>query len=252
MSISSNTVSRMRGLAAATVCCAIALSALTASPAMASGGQGTSESSLDQRQQVLDDFRASLALEAEADEVASRNLTLYDALEQAQRDELARYFLGEITPVLRQEATEILSDATSVISDGDFSIESTASDSSQATRAVARATTYNVHSTADEEFRFAGILISKTRVWADYVTGSGRVLSTTNYGCQVLNNYDVFSEITVSQAGSSLSGGEATFLCNVVVRRGAPTPWGQINWSTASGIQFMTVNGPGVKARGWR
>jgi hypothetical protein len=39
----------------------------------------------------------------------------------------------------------------------------------------------------------------------------------------------------------------------VSVKRGVPTPWGPIAWSTASNIQFVTGTGSGaVSSHGWR
>lgn len=114
-----------------------------------------------------------------------------------------------------------------------------------------RAATYSVHSRSDQTVKLAGITISKTRVWADYKTGSGVVKSVTDYGCQLVSSIDPFSSITTSKQSKVLSSGKATVKCAVVVRRGVPTPWGQISTTTRSAYQYMRVNGSRIEAQGW-
>ncbi|RKR75655.1 hypothetical protein [Frondihabitans australicus] len=76
--------------------------------------------------------------------------------------------------------------------------------------------------------------------------------SLTDYGCQLVKNYDPFSSISMSKQSGILSGGKATYKCYVVVKRGVPSPWGQISTSTRSAYQYMTAAGSGVTAHGWQ
>lgn len=193
---------------------------------------------------------------------AAQSLTSFDRLTTTQRAELARYLLGErpMPTIPPARATVVRTGtSTTTAAEGDLSWTVTTGTTVMPVRALGvstsavtpMATTHNVHSYYDSSFTFAGVTIIKTRVWGDYKTGSGRVLSITDYGCQVVANYEPTAQVSTSKQSSVLSGGKATFKCYVVVSRGAPTPWGQIAWSTKSSYQYMQVNGPGVEARGW-
>jgi hypothetical protein len=77
--------------------------------------------------------------------------------------------------------------------------------------------------------------------------------SITSYSCIVDANYDPFSTVTSSKNSAWVSLGRATAECKVTVKRGTPTPWGQVTFSTRSNIQYVTGNGSGaVTAHGWR
>jgi hypothetical protein len=234
----------------------------SATPALASSDIGATHSntaaspvSVEQAQldSALSQFRKGLTSQAPSDNVAAQSVARFDALTPAKRKTLALYLLGQFTPNVMKSTIPAGGGQQSTV-DGDFQQVAQASDpvGPASGKLFASAATYSVHSTADESFYFAGILISRTRVWADYTTGSGVVKSVQNYGCQVLNNYDIFSTISTSKAGQSLSGGSATFLCNVVVKRGVPTPWGTISWSTRTALQYLSVNGSRVTGHGWR
>ena len=205
---------------------------------------------------ALTEFRSNLTAQSSTNSDAANNLARFDALSPEQRDELAHFLLGESTPHLT-ETDMTLGALQTTATDGDFQVMTTDGDfqwnsTLSAPPATSTTTTYSVHATGDETFSFAGIVITRTRVWADYVTGSGVVKRIANYGCQAITNYDAFAEVKVSNAGSSLSGGRATFLCDVVVKRGVPTAWGHVSWSTRSGIQYLSVNGRGVTGHEWR
>lgn len=47
-------------------------------------------------------------------------------------------------------------------------------------------------------------------------------------------------------AACAVGGGQATAKCKVVVKRGVPTPWGTVAWSTYSSIQRLSAKGNGV------
>lgn len=143
--------------------------------------------------------------------------------------------------------------------EGDFKVESGESSSSlvspgagAALGAVSRAASTKTVS-AWQSFTFAGITISKTTVRVTYEVSSGKAKKVASYSCIVNANYDIMAEVSSSKDGSWVSSGKATAECNVTVKRGAPTPWGQVTWSTASNVQFVTGSGSGaVTAHGWR
>ena len=104
-----------------------------------------------------------------------------------------------------------------------------------------------------QSFLFAGITISKTTVSETYYYSGTSATSIAAYSCAVNANYDPFSSVTTSKSGSYVSSGRATAECKVSVRRGVPTPWGPIAWSTESNVQFVTGTGGGsVYSHGWR
>ena len=104
-----------------------------------------------------------------------------------------------------------------------------------------------------QSFLFAGITISKTSVRETYYYSGANATTIASYTCVVDANYDPFSSVSVAKAGAYVSAGKATAECRVTVKRGVPTPWGQVSWSTASNVQFVTGNGSGsVTSHGWR
>lgn len=218
-------------------------------------------------QSALSSLRAALAeAGAAGSKVAATNLIAFDSLTSAQSLGLARYLTGKsgITAAGPSPAatTRVVGGIT-VSTDGDArwvseSRVAVPKDLHRAEAAKARATfapaavTYGVHSYTNESFAIAGITLSTTRVWADYVTGSGVVQRIRDYGCQLIFNFEPSAEITTTKQSQSLSGGKATFKCLVTVKRGIPTPWGQITTSTRQGYQYMSVNGRGVYSHGWQ
>lgn len=206
----------------------------------------------DARTAALNSFRAELASQKDAGE--STSLASFDALGESERTELARYLTGETSlsaTAPPADAAREQSGSSVVATAGNARWVSTVGEETEPDDATGRATTYKVHSYADETFTLVGITISKTRVWADYTTGSGIVKSLTDYGCQLVSNYDPFSSISVSKQSAILSGGKATYKCYVTVKRGVPSPWGQISTTTRSAYQYMQVSGPGVGGHGW-
>ncbi len=228
---------------------------LLVSVALASPAQGApaaaSSSPAGGEEQALDDFRNQLAAASSVE--ARDDLARFDSLSATDRQTLERYLTGETSPwaiTPSPRATTRVNGTTRVVTDGAARWISTVSDGHPETP-PARGATYSVHSSADETFTLVGITISKTRVWADYRTGSGIVTNLVDYGCQLVSNYDPFSKIKVSRQSGILSGGQATYKCSVLVERGVPTPWGQVNTTTRSAYQFMRVAGRGISAHGW-
>lgn len=66
------------------------------------------------------------------------------------------------------------------------------------------------------------------------------------YSCTVVRNIQPFTQVTTSKSSGSISGGQATAKCKVIVERGVPTPWGTIAWSTYSAIQRLSATGNGA------
>lgn len=189
----------------------------------------------DRAAQVLIDFRANLS------DVA--DVAKFDGLTEAQRDELSSYLLGEIDPFSSPNGLKA----------GDFEIVDGESASNLAPRLVALATPATKTISAWQSFVFAGITISKTTVRETYYVSANVATSIATYSCVVDVNYDPFSEVTSVKDGAWISAGKATSECLVTVKRGVPTPLGQITWSTKAQIQFVTGNGyGGVVAHGWR
>lgn len=198
------------------------------------GVTGASASETDLGDDALSQLRANLT--------ASADIAAFDALSPAQEAELADYLLGEIDPFAGLSAASPRN--------GDFELR-TVTAAEPAGGISARAATRSV--SAWQSFLFAGITISKTTVRETYNYSGANATSIAAYSCVVDANYDPYSQITVSKTGAYVSGGKATAECKVTVKRGVPTPWGPISWSTASNVQYVTGNGAGtVTSHGWR
>lgn len=116
---------------------------------------------------------------------------------------------------------------------------------------LAATQTYSVWATS--AFLFAGIKISETKVAGTYTASGGTARSILSYSCTVTRNYDPLAEVSTDKSGSYIASGQATMECRVRVRRGVPTPWGQVSWSTKEAIQYLRANGyGGVVAHGWK
>jgi len=196
---------------------------------------------------------------------ASTERWRFDALSPSQLTQFSLYLTGDIDPFASIGQTSAagsgFTDTRHVQHIGDFQLTAeTNSDiglGSQGggvvgpSRLRMAATIYNVHSSYDYTYSFAGVKLIKTRVWADYKTQSGVLKSVTDWACQIVQNYDIQAEVSSTKQSRVLSGGVATFKSYVVSKRGVPTPWGQITTSTRSGYQYMKVNGAGIVSSGW-
>lgn len=111
----------------------------------------------------------------------------------------------------------------------------------------AQAVTYNVTNNCDSEFTFAGISVTKVRLTANYVTGSGVVLRTTGVSARTLYSYEPGLNISYSNFSRYVSGGRGYFQTTVTVTRSI-FGW---NHSTRSSNLRLVTNGPGTVSCGW-
>lgn len=194
-------------------------------------------SAVDQKSQALSEFRANLR--------SNTDLAKFDAFTPFQRDQLGSFLIGETDPFSKSNS------ADSALSE--FEITNGQSVSTPATRVATLLTTTTKSISAWQAYVFAGITISKTSVRETYYVSANNATAIATYSCVVDANYDPLAAITTAKDGAWISGGNATAECLVTVRRGVPTPLGQISWSTKDEIQFVTGNGyGGVIAHGWR
>lgn len=195
---------------------------------------------LQRESELLNSFRINLIDQAE--------IARFDALSPEQQHELAQYLAGEIHPFDSLSAQHPQA--------GNFEIQDGASISVGNTKATPLAATASLATktiSAWQSYVFAGITISKTTVRETYTVSGANAVAIVSYSCIVDANYDPFAEVSSTKDGAWVSSGKATAECLVTVKRGTPTPWGQITWSTNSNIQFVTGNGyGGVTSHGWR
>ena len=204
------------------------------------GVSSASAAKTDLSASALSQFRSNLT--------SSPDIAKFDSLTSAQREALANYLLGSTDPLAK------LSEATRYA--GDVELRTSAKSAvapSSATMSSVTAAGATRSVSAWQSFLFAGITISKTTVSETYYYSGTSATSIAAYSCVVNANYDPFSSVTTSKSGSYVSSGRATAECKVSVRRGVPTPWGTVAWSTASNVQFVTGTGGGsVYSHGWR
>lgn len=203
---------------------------------------------------VLTDFRDVLVQRAEvigSEGVAE--LEQFDSLDGTQRNELANYFLGVDGSVAPGDAAALtVEGGTTVLTDGDFTWESVEAPNA-ASGIVARAATSTKSTWATQWFKFAGITISETKVSGTYTVSGGKATKVNSYACTVVQNIDPLASVTSSKNAAYVSGGKATMECKVKVKRGVPTPWGHVSWSTKEAVQYLRATGAGrVEAHGWK
>lgn len=194
------------------------------------------------------DLSMSALVEFRANLTSSPDIAKFDALTAAQQAKLATYLLGETDPFVKLSKTTTRSgDLELRTSTASAPIESSAVSSAVTAAGATRSVS------AWQSFLFAGITLSKTTVYETYYYSGSAATRIASYSCAVNANYDPFSTVTVSKAGAYVGSGRATADCLVSVRRGVPTPWGQVSWSTKSNMQYVTANGNGaVTSSGWR
>lgn len=192
---------------------------------------------------VLEEFASNLRMAAEdGDRQAMSDLSKFEQLSSDKRSELEAFLEGERVPSLSYGEGE------TVALDGDFSRELKTSPS--VTFYAAGGEKY-IEST--DEFKFAGISITKTKVSGSYETQPG-VGATRVFGpyCDVVHDYQPLTEVKTNESNAYVSDGNATFLCAVEVKRGVPSPWGRISWSTKNATQGVVGDGNGnVINQGW-
>ena len=203
------------------------------------GVSSASAADTDLADSALSQFRANLT--------SAADIAAFDALTAEQQTELSAYLLGQTDPLSE------LSDTTE--RSGDFELRTSTTTTLTKPKSTAAATAAAATRTVSawQSFLFAGITISKTTVRETYYYSGANATSIASYSCVVNANYDPFSTVTSSKSGAWVSSGKATAECKVTVKRGVPTPWGQVSWSTASNVQYVTGNGYGsVTSHGWR
>ena len=202
-------------------------------------------------EQVLLDFRANLEEKASAgDSVAHENIQEFDRLSEAQRTELADYLVGksEVLPPKDENMKPESSDGVlPEYSSGNFSwIWEEATPEEPLINQEASESIY--HISGRQTLKFLGIRITEHEVYGFY-TSDGKPKEILAHECAVKRNYDIFTEITTAKSSSYVHGDGAYFSCQVRIKRGAPSPWGNIAWSTVERIHFIGGNGKGKVVR---
>ena len=188
---------------------------------------------------ILDELTQKIASAAMAgDETAKDSLSALGMLDREQKSELAGILLDE--GII--QASQRPDSGVEVVRTG----ECTSPAAGGGSRAMLRST-YNVTANCDEEFRFAGISVTKVRLTATYVTGSGVVLTTNGATAYVVHSYEPGSSISFSNFSHYVSGGRGYFQTTVTVTRSI-FGW---NHSTRSANLRLVTNGPGVVSCGW-
>ena len=205
------------------------------SPMAAQAAVAAPSASSTQSAAALAAFRDQLVKAGAADD-----LKRFDALTAEQRDELAGYFLGDAS---RYNAADFKWSTTR---------SSLAAPAGAAiAQPMAATTTYSVWATS--AFLFAGVTITKTKVAGTYTASAGSATKVNAYACTVVTNYDPLASVSTAKNAGYISGGKAYLQCKVTVKRGLPTPWGTVSWSTREAIQYLRANGSGaVEASGWQ
>jgi len=193
---------------------------------------------------VLSAIRADLVASGASSDVAA-----FDHLSAEQRHELASYFLN---PAVASAATaasdERVFGPETVRTSGDFEWGEVAPSAAVrnedaagvGTRAASRS------SWGTQWFAFAGTRLTETKVSMSYEYSGTTARKMLGYSCTVVRNVQPFTQVTTSKSSGYISGGQATAKCKVVVKRGVPTPWGTIAWSTYSAVQRLSAKGNGA------
>lgn len=192
---------------------------------------------------LLEAFASNLRVAAEqGDRQAISDLSKFEQLPSDKLSELEAFFEGKRFPNLNYGEGE------TVATDGDFSRE----------LKISPSMTYYAgdgekYIESSDEFKFSGISVTKTKVGGSYETkpgtGATRILG---HQCNVVHNYQPFSEVKTDKSDAYVSSGNATFLCSVEVKHGVPSPWGRISWSMKNATQGVIGNGNGdVINQGW-
>lgn len=231
---------------------------LGGAPAFAATTNNTSSES------ALKEFRSSLVEGAQTDPTVVADIERFDSLSAAQRDELANYLTGELDTITPISQAEVPDGRSTTITQGDFSwmtvekpdggLSLDVMDPAAGKGMLSTTASSTVKSIwATQYFTFAGIKISETKVSGSYTARSGKATSIRSHTCNVVRNYDPFSGVSTSKSSSYVSSGKAVFECLVSVKRGIPTPWGHISYSTRENVQYARGTGTGrVDAHGWR
>lgn len=246
-----NPDARRRSTTVCTAVTAMALAAACAVPASAASAATENSTPRATESSVLSGFRSDLERSG-----SSADVTAFDALDAGQRHELASYFLDpEVAERVTDEAAVRADTSTTTDQDRGFRWGGMVSldparglDQHGAAISAASRT-----STGRQWFAFAGIRLTETKVSETYEYSGSTARRLLGYSCTVVRNIQPFTQVSSSKNSGYISGGQATSKCKVVVKRGVPTPWGTIAWSTYSSIQRLSARGNGaVTFNGWQ
>ncbi len=208
--------------------------------------RGVVQSSADAatRQQALADFRAVLVASG-----ATADVVRFDALSTTQREELADYLVGEsysVTP-----PPNAVPDSNGALRVGDFSWAQPAGGNSSNAKSRIKSMQ------GGQTFSFAGIVLIEVVIDLNYSVSSQPpygVSGVAGYDCFVTKDYDVLAEVSSVKSSAFVDGTwEIEARCKVTVKRGVPTPWGQITWSTKEQLHFLRGDNAGyVVDHGWK
>lgn len=237
---------KVRPFVTAAACALLAAAVSVPGQASAAPYMSSARTHLEPAEQaVLSDIRTELAASG-----ASADVAAFDQLNAEQRDELASYFLDPaVTDDVEASATEAFIGSSTVRTSGRFEWgedHATGGDESAGARAASRS------SWGTQWFSFAGIKLTETKVSMTYEYSGSAATKMLGYSCTVTTNVQPFTEVNTSKSSGFVSGGQATAKCRVVVKRGVPTPWGSVAWSTHSAIQRLSAKGNGtITANSW-
>ena len=103
-----------------------------------------------------------------------------------------------------------------------------------------------------QTFNFLGIKIIEHKVSGSY-SADGKPSQILSHDCTVTRNYDITAEVTTTKSSSYVFDNTANFSCTLRVKRGTPSRWGNIWWSTREGTHVVVGNGAGeVTRNGWQ
>lgn len=215
------------------------------SVAPASAASATTGVDAAEETKVLTELRQNLVRYGSSSDIAA-----FDALDGAQRDELASYFLD---PEVEQRIVDAAGTPRggSMVSGTGTGFQWGWSGSPSQTEQDGRASSRTTWGT--QWFAFAGIKLTETKVSETYEYSGTTARRMLGYSCTVVRNVQPFTQVSTSKNSGYISGGQATATCKVVVNRGVPTPWGTIAWSTYSAVQRLSARGNGaVTFNGWQ
>jgi len=227
-------------------CAVVAGSVIVAVPANATVTPPADSNAVEPRtpSEVLSAIRADLVASG-----TPSDITAFDRLSADQRHELASYFLDpSIASAATAAADERVLGPETVRTNGDFEWgETEPSGAGQAGNGVGVGTRAASRSSWGKQwFAFAGIRLTETKVSMSYQYSGTTARKMLGYSCTVVRNVQPFTEVRTSKSSGYISGGQATAKCKVVVKRGVPTPWGTVAWSTYSSIQRLSAKGNGA------
>lgn len=197
-------------------------------------------------------FRANLVSKKKTSEVAK-----LDAMTQAQKNTLANYLLGKSVKINQIPKGAKKVSATAYTYNG-FKWDRPAA-TKTAAGVVSASSASSASVWATQWFSFLGIKLIEIRNTMDYrvsfsPTRGSYISEIMAQSCTVTLDYDIFAEVSTTPNNKfTLDDWTAESDCFVSVKRGAPTPWGQITWSTYEAIHYLKGDNTGTPVgTGWK